>query len=96
MSEEKRFTPLSTEYDQTHTIFPEEFAEGPYGSPVNFKLSKDEWREDMHAAPRQSYEARGFHEGIPRLDPPSHATGDDPNTSQEGPYRPGIDGAGDA
>lgn len=87
---EKDFTPLSTEYDQTHTYFLEEFPEGPYGSSMNLPLEKKDWKEDMHVAPRFSYEARGFHEGIPRQDPGAHPTDDDPKTSRQGPFGPGV------
>ncbi|WP_052947630.1 hypothetical protein [Aneurinibacillus tyrosinisolvens] len=80
------FTPLSTEYDQTHTVNLEEFPEGPYGAAINLDISKDEWKEGMHSAPVQAYEARGFHEGIPRQDPAAHDTHDDPNTNEQDPY----------
>ena len=86
MAEEKKFYPLSTEYDQTHTYFMEEFPEGSYGCPVNHDLSKDEWKEDMHPAPAFSYEARSFHEGLERDYPGAHITHDDPKTSVQGPY----------
>ncbi|MBP1930960.1 hypothetical protein [Ammoniphilus resinae] len=92
--EEKQFTPLSTEYDQSHTIFPEEFAEGPYGSPMNFDMSRDFWRDDMYPAPRFTYEARGFHEGTPRQDPGAHKTHDEQGTNVEGPFGPGVGEAG--
>ena len=87
---EKEFTPLSTEYDQNHTYFLEEFPEGAYGSSVHLPLSKKDWKEDMHPAPQFTYEARGFHEGIPRRDPDAHPTHDDPTTSQQGPLGPGV------
>lgn len=87
---EKEITPLSTEYDQTHTYFQEEFPDGPYGSSILFPLEKKKRKKDAHSAPRFTYEARGFHEGIPRKDPGAHPTHDDPTTSRQGPYGPGV------
>ena len=87
---EKKFTPLSTEYDQTHTYFQEEFPEGAYGSSIDLPIEKKDRKEEMYPAPRFSYEARGFHEGIPRKDPGAHPTHDDRTTSSEGPYGPGV------
>ncbi|WP_035099586.1 hypothetical protein [Aneurinibacillus terranovensis] len=80
------FTPLSTEYDQTHTIFLEEFPEGAYGASKNYDLSKDEWKENMHSAPQFTYENRGFHEGNPRQDPAAHPTHDNPDSNEQDPY----------
>ncbi|HJV47163.1 MAG TPA: cytosolic protein [Bacillota bacterium] len=80
------YTPLSTEFDQTRTLFPEEFPEGPYGSMSNFDFTKDEWKADMHSAPRFTYETRGFHENLSREDEGSHPTHDDPNQSEQPPY----------
>jgi hypothetical protein len=88
------FTPLSTEYDQTHTLFQEEFPEGPYGSALNFDLSKDEWKPNMHAAPRFTYETRSFHNNLEREDAGAHPIHDDPNAAAQPPLDNGYE-AGD-
>lgn len=82
----EQFTPLSTEYDQTHTVNLEEFPEGSYGAPLNLQLWKDDWKDDMHSAPLQAFEARSFHEGIPRQDPAAHEMHDNPEKRTQEPY----------
>lgn len=86
----KKFTPLSTEHDQTHTYLPEEFAEGAYGAPDDEPLRAERKKEDARPAPRFAYEAKGLHEGIPRQFPGAHPIDDDPKKSKQGPYGPGI------
>lgn len=86
------FTPISTEYDQSRTLFPEEFPEGPYGSISNFDISKDEWKDHTHAAPRFTYETRAFHNNLTREDAGSHPIHDDPNEDIQPPYDGNVGG----
>lgn len=63
------FTPLATEYNHIHSRALEEFAEGPYGSPMNFELGKTSgWDTGEEVAPRFSYENEQLHEAATRLE----------------------------
>ncbi|GAB7386915.1 hypothetical protein BSNK01_07510 [Bacillaceae bacterium] len=78
----RKYTDTDVVESQRNEIIPEEFPEGPYGSPMNFPLSQ-EWEPYEHAISAFTYEARQFHEGIPRREPGSHPTHDDPQDSRE-------------
>ncbi|WP_068773323.1 hypothetical protein [Paenibacillus sp. FJAT-26967] len=66
--EERRGTDLPTVESQRNDTIPEEFPEGPYGSPMaSPTLGKSTpWREDQRPTNRFRYENRDLHEGIER------------------------------
>jgi hypothetical protein len=81
------YTDVSTVESLRNEVIPEEFPEGPYGAAHNEDVLGKEspWIASQHAAPQFSYENREFHEGIPRQDPGSHPTHDDPRKDEELP-----------
>jgi hypothetical protein len=82
MHEDRRkYTDLSTVESQRNDLIPEEFPEGPYGSPlITESLGKSTpWREDQRPNNRFTYENRDLHEGLGRGGyPPDHNTHDEP------------------
>jgi hypothetical protein len=75
--DKRKYADVQAVNSQKSELLPEEFPEGPYGSPMNFSLSHD-WKPGQHAISAFSYENRGFHEGIERQVQPSHPTHDQP------------------
>ncbi|MBU8906570.1 hypothetical protein [Desertibacillus haloalkaliphilus] len=66
----------------------EEFADGPYGSPINRPLGKStSWDEGQRPYSAFNYEDKSFHENLPRQFPGAHPTHDDPDVDAEPPYR---------
>jgi len=72
-------TDLATVESQRNDLTAEEFPEGPYGMSLETESigKSSPWRDDQRPPNRFSYENRQLHEGLPRLDPPHHATGDE-------------------
>ncbi|MDY0322485.1 MAG: hypothetical protein RBR24_00520 [Candidatus Carbobacillus sp.] len=62
-------TPLRTDHTYRHHLLPEEFPEGPYGSPMAMEVSR-EWLEDDHRVSAFEYTDKTLHQGIPRHLPP--------------------------
>ena len=81
------YTDVSTVESLRNEVVPEEFPEGPSGAAHNEDVLGKEspWLATQHAAPRFTYENRKLHEGIPRQDPGSHPTHDDPLKDEELP-----------
>lgn len=79
--------PLSTELSLRNTRYPEEFPEGAYGmdAVTNFSLGKETFETGGVAQSAFTYEAREFHEGMPRQMDGSHPTHDNPDDSYERP-----------
>ena len=75
---QRDFSDLSTVESQKDNLLPEEFPDGPYGSPVNLELEKDTpYLESQRSTSAFTYEDKEFHEGIKRLYPEGHPTHDD-------------------
>ncbi|NBI30271.1 hypothetical protein [Chengkuizengella marina] len=74
-----KFTDLKTVESQRNDLTAEEFPEGAYGMDLlSESLGKSSpWREDQRPPNRFTYENRELHEGLPRQDPPGHATHDE-------------------
>ncbi|MGO4888922.1 cytosolic protein [Anaerobacillus sp. MEB173] len=71
-----------------HNFFiPEEFSDGPYGSPVNHELGKSNWEEGQRPYSAFNYEFKSFHEDIPRQFPGAHQPHDDPDADRVPPYQ---------
>ncbi|PTQ56115.1 MAG: hypothetical protein BSOLF_0808 [Candidatus Carbobacillus altaicus] len=64
---------LKTEHSYRHDLLPEEFPEGPYGSPMEMEVAR-EWSQDDHRVSAFEFESKEFHEGIPRHLPPVDAS----------------------
>jgi hypothetical protein len=71
---------LSTVESQRNDLLPEEFPEGPYGSPLlTESLGKSSpWRPEQRPPNRFTYENRRLHEGMGRGYPEDHETHDRP------------------
>lgn len=73
---------VKTVESMRHELLPEEFPEGPYGSPMEFDASR-EWHPDDRRVRAFAYEYKRFHEGIPRHLPPVDETyGEAENTEK--------------
>lgn len=79
---ERGYSEFSAVNSQRNELIPEEFPEGPYGSPINDELSHD-WKPFQHRISAFAYEYRRFHEGLPRQHPGDHPTHDDPEQHDE-------------
>ena len=77
---EKRneYTDLATVESQRNDLIPEEFTDGPYGSPVNAEsLGKSTpWRVDQRPPNSFDYENRELHSGKERKYPGDQGQGD--------------------
>ncbi|MFV9511573.1 hypothetical protein [Tepidibacillus sp. LV47] len=80
----RKFSDVGTVESQRDNLVPEEFPEGPYGSPINHSLTKDTpYLESQRATSAFTYENKQFHEGIKRQDPNAHPTHDNPDENIE-------------
>ncbi|MCM3632347.1 hypothetical protein [Paenibacillus camelliae] len=70
-------TDLATVESQRNDLIPEEFADGPYGSPTNAEqLGKSTpWRKDQRPPNRFDYEDRAQHAGTEREYPGDQGQG---------------------
>lgn len=88
--EKPTYTDFSNVETMKNFLIPEYLPEGPYGSPIN----KDEpvqnkstpWKEGQRYYSAFNYEFKSLHQDIPRKDPGSHPTHDDPEKNEEPPY----------
>ena len=71
-------------------IIPEEFPEGPFGSPFRInepvENKSTDWKEGQRPYSSFNYENKSLHEGLPRQMEGAHPTHDDPNTHTQPPY----------
>jgi hypothetical protein len=83
-----KYTNFSNVEVTQNYLFPEEFPEGPFGSPINRELGKStEWQEDQRSYSAFNYENKTLHQDIPRQYPGAHPTHDDNTTETEKPYQ---------
>jgi len=80
----REYSDLATVESQKDDLLPEEFPEGPYGSPIQrATLGKDGFfLESQRATSAFTYEDKAFHEGLERQDPNSHPTHDEKNQDE--------------
>lgn len=76
----------------------EEFPEGPFGSTIDqdapVKNKDTPWKHGQQFYSNYTYEARNFHENIPRKDPGAHPTHDEKGKDREDPYNDSPTGNG--
>jgi hypothetical protein len=85
--EKKAYTDFSNVETKNNYVFPEDFPEGPYGSPQNKILGKTTpWRDGQRSMSAFNYEFKSLHQNLPRQDPGAHPTHDDPDKNEELPY----------
>jgi hypothetical protein len=87
--EKMPYTDFSTVETQKNFYIPEDFPEGPYGSPRGEEepvKGKSEWRKGNRPYSAFNYEFKSFHQDLPREFPGSHPTHDDSEVNQEPPY----------
>ncbi|WP_132768022.1 hypothetical protein [Tepidibacillus fermentans] len=84
LKRDREFSDVGTVESQRDNLLPEEFPEGPYGSPINRSLEKDTpYLESQRATSNFTYEYKQFHEGIERQEPNAHPTHDNPDKNNE-------------
>lgn len=75
------FRPLSTTENIHDALIPEEFPEGPLGSPINKEtkvVSKStEWEEGQQRTSAFTYSDKDQHDDIPRKAPDAHPLHDE-------------------
>lgn len=75
---------------QRNYLVPENFPEGPYGSPINkdkpVENKSTPFREGQRRYSAFNYENKTLHENMPRQMEGAHPTHDDPDSSIEAPY----------
>ncbi len=88
--EEEAYTDFSNVETMHNFLTVEDLPEGPYGSPRGLHepvFNKSEpWEEGQRYYSAFNYEAKAFHENLPRQFPGAHPTHDDPDVSLEQPY----------
>ncbi|MFC0187681.1 hypothetical protein ACFFJY_05235 [Fictibacillus aquaticus] len=85
--DENKYSDFSNVETARRFVLPEDFPEGPYGSPIVRKLGKSTpWKEDQRYYSAFNYENKSLHEGIERKFPGAHPTHDDPERSTQDPY----------
>ncbi|WLR50463.1 cytosolic protein [Bacillus tianshenii] len=88
--EHDQYTDFSNVETQRNFLIPETLPEGPYGSPRNKNTpvynKSTPWQEGQRYYSAFNYEFKSLHQNLPRLDPGSHPTHDDPEKNEELPY----------
>jgi hypothetical protein len=87
---EKNFTNFSNVEKMENYVIPEEFPEGPLGSPFREKEPVENkstpWREDQRSYSSFNYEYKALHEDLPRQMEGAHLPHDDQKKSEQPPY----------
>jgi len=88
--DKKEYTDFSNVETMRNFLVPEDLPEGPYGSPRNrhkpVENKSSPWEENQRYYSAFNYEFKSFHQDLPRQDPVSHPTHDDPSQNEELPY----------
>ncbi|RFU63790.1 cytosolic protein [Peribacillus glennii] len=75
---------------QRDYIIPEEFPEGPYGTPKGENRAVENksgpWEKGQRQYTAFNYENKSLHEGMPRQYDGAHPTHDDPDAGGQPPY----------
>lgn len=74
--DKKKYSDVSTVQNLKHDIIPEEYPEGPYGSPYGemepVKGKSTPWKEDQKSISPFAYSQKDLHEHTPRQTPGAH------------------------
>jgi hypothetical protein len=85
------YTDFSNVEKQRNFLTAEEFAEGPYGSPIRrdepVENKSTPWQEGQQYYSAFTYEYRNLHQNLPRQYPGAHPVHDDKNRDTEKPYQ---------
>ncbi len=85
-----RYTNLSNVEKMDDYLIPEEFPEGPYGSPIRaykpVENKSSDWKKGQRHYSAFNYENKSLHEDLPRQMEGAHSTHDDPERSEQPPY----------
>lgn len=88
--EKESYTDFSNVETMRNFLIPEQLPEGAYGSPRNkdkpVENKNTPWQKGQRYYSAFNYEFKSFHQDIPRKDPTSHPTHDDPEKNEEPPY----------
>jgi hypothetical protein len=83
----KKYTNFANVEVMQNYEIPEEFPEGPFGSPINRELgTSSEPNKDKRDYSAFNYEDKTLHQDIPRQYPGAHPTHDDETVALEEPY----------
>lgn len=87
---ENEYTDFAAVTKRENYLVPEEFPEGPFGSPIRddepAQGKSTPWKEDQRHYSAFNYEFKAMHQDIPRQMPGAHLPHDDPNTDKQPPY----------
>ncbi|GGD03919.1 hypothetical protein GCM10007216_38190 [Thalassobacillus devorans] len=87
---EQKYTDFSNVETQRNFLVPEDFPDGPYGSPIRkdepVEYKSTPWKEGQQYYSNFAYENRNLHEDLPRQYPGAHPTHDDKEMDSEAPY----------
>ena len=88
---EETYHDFSNVQKQRDFLIPEEFPEGPFGSPINQDAPVENkttpWQEGQRYQSAFNYENKSLHEDLPRKYPGAHPTHDDPEKHVQPPYK---------
>jgi hypothetical protein len=84
------YTDFSNVETQRTFLTKEEFADGPFGSPIRknekVEIKSTPWKHGQQFYSNFTYENRNFHEDLPRQFPGAHPTHDEKGKDTEEPY----------
>jgi hypothetical protein len=90
VEKKQNYFDLSNVEKQKNFLTAEEFADGPYGSPIRqnepVENKSTPWQEGQRYYSNFNYEDKTFHQNIPRQMEGAHPTHDDPDTDEQSPY----------
>ena len=91
---DEEYSDFSNVETQRNFLTAEEYPEGPFGSPIGENEAVENkstpWKEDQQYYSNFAYEARNFHEDLPRQLPGAHQTHDENGKDTEDPYKDSL------
>ena len=80
--DEDKYSDVSTVQNMKHDIIPEEYPEGPYGSPIRemepVEGKSTPWEKGQKSISPFAYSQKDLHEHTPRQTPGAHPVPKDP------------------
>lgn len=76
----EKYSNFSNVEKMNNNLIPEEFPEGPFGSPVGFNkpVEGKDWSKGQHRTSGFTYENKSLHDDLPRQMEGAHPTHDGP------------------